>query len=77
MNKEDLTDTILEFDIFKEECPLGFEFTKNSLEEKSQDKFYEDDGEFCEKNCDNDDHKKCWIKFFKEMKRLKEVGNRK
>lgn len=66
----DLIDTILTFNLFGEECPLNFGFEKDSLQEKAQNIFYEDDGEYCENNCD-DCHKKCWLKFFERIQILK------
>lgn len=66
----DLIDTILTFNLFGEECPLNFGFEKDSLQEKAQVIFYEDDGEYCINNCD-DCYKKCWLKFFKRIQELK------
>lgn len=60
-------DTILEYNIFKDECPLNYEYATESDEEKAQDIFNE---EYCEK-C-KDDYKKCWLDYFEELKRLKE-----
>ena len=63
-----IIDTILEFSFFKEECPLNFGFG-DKKEEKAQDVFYEDD--YCEENC-NDIYKKCWLKYFEKLQKLKE-----
>ena len=65
-----IINTILDFDFFKEECPLNFGYTEKCDEEKAQDVFYEDD--YCEENC-NDDYKKCWLKYFKKLQELKGV----
>ena len=61
---EQLINTILNFDFFKEECPLNFSFEDNSKEDKAQNIFYSD--EYCENNC-NDIHTDCWLKYFKEL----------
>lgn len=66
-----IIDTILEFNFFKEECPLNFGFG-DEKEEKAQDAFYEDD--YCEENC-NDIYKKCWLKYFEKLQELKENNN--
>ena len=63
-----IIDTMLEFSFFKEECPLNFGFG-DEKEEKAQDVFYEDD--YCEENC-NDIYKKCWLKYFEKLQKLKE-----
>ena len=63
-----IIDTMLEFSFFKEECPLNFGF-EDEKEEKAQDVFYEDD--YCEENC-NDIYKKCWLKYFEKLQKLKE-----
>lgn len=65
---KDLIDTILKFSLFKEECPLNFEFENNS-EDKSQSIFYEN--KWCENNC-NDNYKDCWLKYFKKLQELEE-----
>lgn len=62
-----IIDTMLEYNIFKGECPLNYLYTGESDEEKAQDVFYEDE---CEKNCDGD-YKKCWLKYFERLKTLK------
>lgn len=59
-----LLDTILNFNFFKEECPLNFGFENKSNEDKAQEVFFED--EWCEKNCDNN-YKKCWLKYFEKL----------
>ncbi len=64
---EQLINTILNFDFFKE-CPLGLGFEDNSKEDKAQNIFYND--EYCENNC-NDNYKDCWLKFFKELQKAK------
>lgn len=69
---KNIVDTILEFGIFMDECPLNFSFDENSIQDKAQNVFYDDEGEFCENNC-NECYKKCWLKFFKEIQRLKEI----
>ena len=63
-----IIDTMLEFSFFKEECPLNFGFG-DEKEEKAQDVFYEDN--YCEENC-NDIYKKCWLKYFEKLQKLKE-----
>ena len=63
-----IINTMLEFNLFAEECPLNFGYTEKCNEEKAQDVFYEDD--YCEKTC-NDDYKKCWLKYFKRLQELK------
>ena len=60
--------TMLDFNFFKEECPLNFGYTEKCDEEKAQDVFYEND--YCEENC-NDDYKKCWLKYFERLQGLK------
>lgn len=65
---EQLINTILNFDFFKEECPLNFKFEDNSKEDKTQNIFYND--EYCENNC-NDNYKDCWLKYFKELQKAK------
>ena len=65
---EQLINTILNFDFFKEECPLNFKFEDNSKEDKAQNIFYND--EYCENNC-NDNYKDCWLKYFKELQKAK------
>lgn len=70
---EKLINTILNFSLFKEECPLNFSFEDNSKEDKAQNIFYSD--EYCENNC-NDIYKDCWLKYFKELQKAKgEVKN--
>ena len=64
---KNLIDTILNFSLFKEECPLNFSFEDNSKEDKAQDVFYED--EYCENAC-NDDYRKCWLKYLEKMQEL-------
>ena len=63
-----IINTMLDFNFFKEECPLNFGYTEKCDEEKAQDIFYEDD--YCEENC-NDDYKKCWLKYFERLQELK------
>ena len=63
-----IINTILEFNLFAEECPLNFGYTERCNEEKAQDVFYEND--YCEENC-NDDYKKCWLKYFERLQELK------
>ena len=63
-----LINTILNFDFFKEECPLNFSFEDNSKENEAQNIFYND--EYCENNC-NDNYKDCWLKYFKELQKTK------
>ena len=65
-----IINTMLDFNFFKEECPLNFGYTEKCDEEKAQDVFYEDD--YCEENC-NDDYKKCWLKYFERLQELKGV----
>ena len=63
-----IINTMLEFNLFAEECPLNFGYTERCNEEKAQDVFYEDD--YCEKTC-KDDYKKCWLKYFERLQELK------
>ena len=63
-----IINAMLDFNLFKEECPLNFGYTEKCDEEKAQDVFYEDD--YCEENC-NDDYKKCWLKYFERLQELK------
>lgn len=65
---KELIDTILNWNIFKNECPMNFGYDKNTIEDKAQEVFYEND-DYCENNC-NDDYKKCWLKYFKRMHEL-------
>ena len=65
---EQLINTILNFSLFKEECPLNFSFEDNSTEDETQNIFYND--EYCENNC-NDNYKDCWLKYFKELQKAK------
>ena len=67
-----IINTMLDFNFFKEECPLNFGYTEKCDEEKAQDVFYEDD--YCEKTC-NDDYKKCWLKYFERLQELKGDGS--
>ena len=67
-----IINTMLDFNFFKEECPLNFGYTEKCDEEKAQDVFYEDD--YCEENC-NDDYKKCWLKYFERLQELKGSNN--
>ena len=64
---KDLFDTILNFQFFKEVCPLNFSFEDNSKEDEAQNIFYSD--EYCENNC-NDIYKDCWLKYFKELQAI-------
>ena len=64
-----IINTMLDFDFFKNECPLNFGYQEECDEEKAQEVFYEDD--YCEENC-NDDYKKCWLKYFERLQELKE-----
>ncbi len=59
---------ILDFNLFKDECPLCLGYLEKCDEEKAQDVFYEDD--YCEKTC-NDNYKKCWLKYFERLQELK------
>ena len=65
---KELIDTILNWDIFKNECPMNFGYDEETNENKAQDVFYKDD-DYCENNC-NDDYTKCWLKYFKRMHEL-------
>ena len=71
-NKElkELIDTILNWNIFKNECPMNFGYDEETNEDKAQDVFYKDD-DYCENNC-NDDYTKCWLKYFKRMQELEQ-----
>ena len=70
---KELIDTILNWDIFKNECPLNFGFENNTNEDKSQSVFYED--EWCEDNC-NDNYKDCWLKYFKKLQELEQSDDK-
>lgn len=70
---KDLIDTILNFSLFKEECPLNFGFENNTNEDKSQSIFYEN--QWCENNC-NDNYKDCWLKYFKKLKELEQGSDK-
>ena len=63
---KELIDTILNWNIFKNECPMNFGYDEETNENKAQDVFYKDD-DYCENNC-NDDYTKCWLKYFKRGK---------
>ena len=63
-----IINTMLDFNFFKEECPLNFGYTEKCDEEKAQDVFYEND--YCEENCTNE-FKKCWLKYFERLQELK------
>ena len=65
---KELIDTILNWDIFKNECPMNFGYDEETNDDKAQDVFYKDD-DYCENNC-NDDYTKCWLKYFKRMHEL-------
>ena len=65
---KELIDTILNWNIFKNECPMNFGYDEETNEDKAQDVFYKDD-DYCENNC-NDDYTKCWLKYFKRMHEL-------
>lgn len=65
---KELIDTILNWNIFKNECPMNFGYDEETNEDKAQDAFYKDD-DYCENNC-NDDYTKCWLKYFKRMQEL-------
>ena len=67
-----IINTMLEFNLFAEECPLNFGYTEKCDEEKAQDVFYEN--YYCEENC-NDDYKKCWLKYFERLQELKGSDN--
>lgn len=65
---KELIDTILNWNIFKNECPMNFGYDEETNENKAQDVFYKDD-DYCENNC-NDDYTKCWLKYFKRLHEL-------
>ena len=67
-----IINTILDFNFFKEECPLSFDYQEECNEEKAKNVFYYKD-DYCEKNC-NDEYKKCWLKYFARLQELKESG---
>lgn len=67
---KELIDTILNWNIFKNECPMNFGYDEETNEDKAQDVFYKDD-DYCENNC-NDDYTKCWLKYFKELQGSRE-----
>lgn len=66
---KELLNTILNFEFFKNECPLNFGFENNTNENRAQNVFYED--KYCENTC-NDDCKKCWLKYFERLKELEQ-----
>ena len=66
-----IINTMLEFDFFKNNCPLDFSYTEKCDEDEAQNVFYEDD--YCEKTC-KDDYKKCWLKYFERLQELKGSG---
>lgn len=66
--QKEVIDTILNWNIFKNECPMNFGYDEETNENKAQDVFYKDD-DYCENNC-NDDYTKCWLKYFKRMQEL-------
>lgn len=68
--QKELIDTILNWNIFKNECPMNFGYDEETNEDKAQDVFYKDD-DYCENNC-NDDYTKCWLKYFKELQGSRE-----
>ena len=70
---KNLIDIILNFSFFKEECPLNFGFENNTNEDKSQSVFYED--EWCEDNCNDNNYKDCWLKYFKKLQELEGSDN--
>lgn len=65
---EQLINTMLNFSFFKEECPLNLAFKDNSKEDEAQNIFYND--EYCANHC-NDIYKDCWLKYFKELQKIK------
>ena len=67
---KELIDTILNWNIFKNECPMNFGYDEETNENKAQDVFYKDD-DYCENNC-NDDYTKCWLKYFSKMQELEQ-----
>ena len=69
---KELIDTILNWNIFKNECPMNFGYDEETNEDKAQDVFYKDD-DYCENNC-NDDYTKCWLKYFKELQGIDSDG---
>ena len=69
---QELISAILNWNIFKNECPMNFGYYKNTIEDKAQEVFYEND-DYCENNC-NDDYKKCWLKYFRKMQELEKGG---
>lgn len=69
---KELISAILNWNIFKNECPMNFGYDKNTIEDKAQEVFYEND-DYCENNC-NDDYKKCWLKYFRKMQELEKGG---
>ena len=46
---KELIDTILNWNIFKNECPMNFGYDEETNEDKAQDVFYKDD-DYCENN---------------------------
>ena len=70
---KELIDTILNWNIFKNECPMNFGYDEETNENKAQDVFYKDD-DYCENNC-NDDYTKCWLKYFKRMHELEKENS--
>lgn len=65
---KELISAILNWNIFKNECPMSLGYDENTIEDKAQEVFYEND-DYCENNC-NDDYKKCWLKYFRKMQEL-------
>ena len=65
---KELISAILNWNIFKNECPMNFGYNENTIEDKAQEVFYEND-DYCENNC-NDDYKKCWLKYFRKIQEL-------
>lgn len=70
---KELISTILNWNIFNGECPMNFAYDKNTIEDKAQEVFFQDDN-YCENNCD-EDCKKCWLKYFNKMQELESGDN--
>lgn len=53
------------------ECPCNYTFNDIPVDMFMTE---QDDGKWCEKHCDNkDDYSKCWKRFIKKYKGMKEV----
>ena len=71
--KEDIINTIIEFLMKDCDCPFeyGYGFEEGTPEDKAQDML---DTDYCGNNCDKDNYHECWIKYFKNLSKLKKEG---